>query len=608
MEARRGVVEKYENMAASSSKHVDAEELIDILLLDPDKSLPIIKEANSKCNLNDNEDFCSSFVPFCSVKLLENDLSEWGKCLKEMPLFTIKDIEEHRLNSGKTRDTAIIKTLDRGRKFKEERYISADSIYTRYDEKLFCFKAVCKASMKKEKRNILVQLDRTTGNVHHAECSCPAGQSGYCNHVMALLLEVADYSLNQLQNVPEEVACTSRSRQWGIPTESSMKAPVMSTVVQKKPTKKGIQCTIYDPKRIEKPENVRLHVKELQQSLQKLDSKKTSFPSAIYNNKNSKVVTNSYGEFDCLSPLAYQLNPVGFTHEIVSDLTKLASYNQSFEQDFISLPLQIINKESNVVPVWNLNANQKSYIKSITVTEKSCKALEYDTTNQSNSKLWWYVQKRKITSSNAHKVYIRKKQFQSIVPDFLSDVKEKPNTVKEALKHEQLCNSVVMEFYENVLRFNMHRDVDCRPAGCIIQPSLPWIVATPYAFISDRSKSGCRFGIIDICCPYRKRNSSAKELLSDKSFCVTKENGKLILKKDHHDGFYTRIQLEMGLCGASFGDFLVYTFHCLIVVRIKFDEDFFADVLCKLNDFYVDFLLPSIMEKMPLSEEEELSS
>ena len=39
--------------------------------------------------------------------------------------------------------------------------------------------------------------------VSSADCSCPAGKSGYCNHVMALLLELADYSLRGLKRVPE---------------------------------------------------------------------------------------------------------------------------------------------------------------------------------------------------------------------------------------------------------------------------------------------------------------------------------------------------------------------------------------------------------------------
>ena len=54
-----------------------------------------------------------------------------GKSLEMLPQFTIKEIEQHRQLSGKTPESAIIKTLDRGRKFKNERYITSDSIFTK---------------------------------------------------------------------------------------------------------------------------------------------------------------------------------------------------------------------------------------------------------------------------------------------------------------------------------------------------------------------------------------------------------------------------------------------------------------------------------------------
>ena len=55
--------------------------------------------------------------------ILEKDKEriDWNKDLIGMPVFTIKEIEEHRIKSGK--GAAIVKTLDRGRKFREERFI-----------------------------------------------------------------------------------------------------------------------------------------------------------------------------------------------------------------------------------------------------------------------------------------------------------------------------------------------------------------------------------------------------------------------------------------------------------------------------------------------------
>ena len=146
--------------------------------------------------------------------------TSWGKYLQMLPQFTIKEIEQHRQLSGKTPESAIIKTLDRGRKFKNERYITSDSIFKKCDKGIFYVKGLCKASMKKEKRLVTVKSSTITSKVLDGSCSCPAGKSGYCNHVIALLLELADYSLSQFKSVPKEFACTSWLRQWGVPRET----------------------------------------------------------------------------------------------------------------------------------------------------------------------------------------------------------------------------------------------------------------------------------------------------------------------------------------------------------------------------------------------------
>ena len=39
----------------------------------------------------------------------------------------------------------------------------------------------------------------------------------YCNHVMALMVEVADYYLGGFRKVHEEKACKSVAKQWRIP-------------------------------------------------------------------------------------------------------------------------------------------------------------------------------------------------------------------------------------------------------------------------------------------------------------------------------------------------------------------------------------------------------
>ena len=91
------------------------------------------------------------------------------------------------------------KTLKRGLKFHEERYLSSDTVYTKVFSNSFMVKAKYRASMStREIHDREVSLDLTSGSVMVAHCTCKAGNSGYCNHVMCLLLELARYSLEEL--------------------------------------------------------------------------------------------------------------------------------------------------------------------------------------------------------------------------------------------------------------------------------------------------------------------------------------------------------------------------------------------------------------------------
>ena len=64
------------------------------------------------------------------VPTFKSNEDSWGKSPDNLSPFTIKVTEQHRLNSGKTPESVIIKALDKGRKFKCERYISANTLYT----------------------------------------------------------------------------------------------------------------------------------------------------------------------------------------------------------------------------------------------------------------------------------------------------------------------------------------------------------------------------------------------------------------------------------------------------------------------------------------------
>ena len=92
-----------------------------------------------------------------------------------------------------------------------------------------------------------VSLDCSTGSVTAVKYSCHAGYSRYCNYIMTLLFELADYTLNELDCVPEQISYTSKNRQWGIPSDAqTFRNPIIKSPIRSDSDKKVFSSTLYD--------------------------------------------------------------------------------------------------------------------------------------------------------------------------------------------------------------------------------------------------------------------------------------------------------------------------------------------------------------------------
>ena len=69
--------------------------------------------------------------------------------MERVLVLTVREREDRKRGSGKYGAT-IEKTLERGRQFKNKRYLHADTIQTMKAKDLFKFKDVFQAIMKKE--------------------------------------------------------------------------------------------------------------------------------------------------------------------------------------------------------------------------------------------------------------------------------------------------------------------------------------------------------------------------------------------------------------------------------------------------------------------------
>ena len=80
------------------------------------------------------------------------------------------------------------------------------------------------------------------------------------------------------------------------------------------------------------------------------------------------------------------------------------------------------------------------------------------------------VTKNKITSKNSHQAFIRQEQFKSLLGTFVNN-KDQNQEMKDHLKNDKNDHPVALDIYQNVLRHNLHRDAEVRPAGFFIVPN-----------------------------------------------------------------------------------------------------------------------------------------
>ena len=108
--------------------------------------------------------------------------------------------------------------------------------------------------------------------------------------------------------------------------------------------------------------------------------------------------------------------------------------------------------------------------------------------------------------------------------------------------------------------------------GFCVQPSLPWLGASPDGLIVYKG-STMEPGLLEIKCPYTKRNWSPNELVADKKLYIARNNAdELFLKSEHSSRYYTHIQIAVSLTDLKWCHFVVYVYSGLIRANVNFDQ------------------------------------
>ena len=129
--------------------------------------------------------------------------------------------------------------------------------------------------------------------------------------------------------------------------------------------------------------------------------------------------------------------------------------------------------------------------------------------------------------------------------------------------------------------------------------ALLWLLTVPSGLISDKNIPE-QFGIVLIKSPRAKRNFDYKILCFTTRFLILCWDVRHWLTLFEAKTFWRLLWRNTNVYGfirCSYADFVCYTFNGLVIIRVKFDKEYFQKLIVKLNSFYEDYVVPQVLKK-----------
>ena len=152
---------------------------------------------------------------------------------------------------------------------------------------------------------------------------------------------------------------------------------------------------------------------------------------------------------------------------------------------------------------------------SLNVSLKERERIERETRGQSSQQEWYTVRSKRITGSKCGKILILKRKSVYLLRQCLypKPLDPAPAPIAWGRHHEPIA---VHKYISQMTTMN-HLGVSVENCGFIIHPEYGWLGASPDGIVRDpTSEQPC--GIIEIKCPYSKREMTPQEACIDPSF------------------------------------------------------------------------------------------
>ncbi|CAI6376996.1 unnamed protein product [Macrosiphum euphorbiae] len=383
--------------------------------------------------------------------------------------------------------------------------------------------------------SIFGELTKPEVEIIKFKCSCKAGASECCKHVVAILLFLNRNSVADL----EIFSSTDITFQW-----SKLKEPTL---------------THYKPLPIDTFDCYKKNVVDSNSVDDDADTIRSRFIAAA---PTSAIALHSLGRH----------LPTNQSSVILAENTQLSRLNVS------SHPLSVYLQNYPVMNMGDCCKHRRQVSKNLMVLYRS----------QKDKSFWDHCRQYRTTGSRYYGLYTFNKTFKTdeqwalkasryFWPKLFTN-----KFVKYGLQYENIARDLYSkEFNTNIL--------EC---GLVIDVNNPWLGYSPDGVIIDEYFLPIK--IIEIKCPFDGKKLGIKDLLNSLKYIVKHPNGSLSLKKPHC--YYAQVQMGIVLLNVKECDFIVHSSYenKNAVLKVIYDEDYCKNLFGSLKVIYFERLIHEV--------------
>ena len=208
--------------------------------------------------------------------------------------------------------------------------------------------------------------------------------------------------------------------------------------------------------------------------------------------------------------------------------------------------------ENPMVTPRELSSEEAALLSHLSVDEDKVNTIEATSREQSESEIWKKERTYRFTASSFQLIAKRQRNHESFAQSIMHP---KPFTSKY-VAHGMKYELVALREYEKFM-FNGKTPVAVLKSGFVVSEAFPVLGASPDAKVIDFGCSIC-FGLAAVKCPHTKFHVTPLEAWSDPNFFMEKISDTQCRRKRDHV-YYGQVQGQMGVTGAKWCDFIVYT-------------------------------------------------